>query len=125
MAECHTEKDVGNDDPDEECPICRQTLDQDTVKVYEKGIFGLIRCAEQRGDDRLATLFRSKLSIDAPVKVRLHGACRKSYTLPRNVERARIQACTSEGPSPKKLRSSLSPFDWKMIVFLWEVCLDI
>lgn len=102
----------------EECVICRKPLGNSYVKVYSKGLQTLILCSEKRGDEEMRAIFERKNSVDVKVKLCLHADCRNEYTHPTSVKRAlavlqETARADLPDPSPKKLRSSASSFDWQ------------
>ena len=104
--------DVGNtgETPVERCVLCQGDFRSEKCsKMYKKGIDTLAAVSSMRGDSELTERLKS-----APTGLLIHASCRRDYTKKRHLENV------DDGASPRsrKLRSSLSSFNWKTNCFL-------
>ena len=94
------------------CSICGLSLDNsEVVTVGEKGIQGLVKASQERGDAR----WRAEEGIQSIV---LHKECRRVYTHPSSIARDRKLASSAVSPTllptttaKSKLRNSVDGFD--------------
>jgi hypothetical protein len=87
------------------CPICKEVLGDDTVRIRGKGANGINRASELKG---------STVVVSAGDEV--HVSCRKVYTNPRAIERESSQSKNTP-VTGKSLRSSTRPFNSKQDCF--------
>ena len=90
------------------CVICKERFNDKPTAVSDKGINTLIRFSEKRGFPELSAQL-----TECKTPVYVHKECRRDFTNPRRSSSCSNYATESELPPAKKLRSSVSPFDWK------------
>ncbi|XP_065911780.1 uncharacterized protein [Dysidea avara] len=95
------------------CVICRQNFEKDkAITVTEKGMMSLISFSKKRGHSMLYAHLTECISSTPIGKVLVHKHCRRDYT---NQRRATCSRNIEEDqlPQAKRLRSSMSSFNWK------------
>ena len=93
--------------------ICKQDFKNDKADaVTEKGMRNLISFSEEHGHSMLHTHLTECISKTPIGKVLVHKNCRRDYTNPRRATSFRAIE-EDEPPQAKKLRSSMSSFNWK------------
>ena len=91
--------------------MCNLFGSKEAITVSKKGVLTLISFSQQRGRSDLHSYLNECISKTQIGTVLVHQKCRRDFT-----DQKRIQSCSNvddEGPSPKRLRSSLIPFKWK------------
>lgn len=93
------------------CVICKLGFeDENPVHMTKKGILTLIDYSAMHGRDDLHTYLNECIGTDPIEAVVVHSKCCRLFT-----DKRRLDLCSSDakGPSPKQLRSSSLPFNWK------------
>ena len=94
------------------CVICKGTFSENekSVTVSKKGLLTLISYSEKRELLDLTEYLNERNSTSPIGKVLVHAKCRRDFTDKKRLFSS--SSSSTEEPAAKKLRSSLSPFNW-------------